>query len=97
MQRVTSKSASVNTPSPSLNKIPLPNAGNGSRRPSPVPNGGPKSAVPPLKKQGFQLQLPLLPGRPVAFKVPSEKDSPDEGTEWIMAKVVKSINNDRTR
>ena len=53
------------------------------------------------RKDNLSAQLPLLPGRPVAFLQPkkvsgsSKEDEP--GEEWILAKVVKCINGDRNR
>ena len=56
------------------------------------------------KKELYLDQLPLLPGRKVAFKVPvakhlTEKGGDDEGGEsdWILATILRNIMQDKMR
>lgn len=53
-----------------------------------------------LRKEALLDQLPLAPGRKVAFKVPPVKNSKgqeDEAEEWIMAIIKKGVHGDRLR
>lgn len=45
----------------------------------------------------YRDQLPLLPGRLVAFKRPRKTSDSSTEDHWIMAKVVKCISGDRNR
>lgn len=45
----------------------------------------------------YRDQLPLLPGRLVAFKRPRRPSDHNNEDQWIMAKVVKCISGDRNR
>lgn len=45
----------------------------------------------------YRDQLPLLPGRLVAFKRPKKTSDSSTEDQWIMAKVVKCISGDRNR
>ncbi|PLW07679.1 hypothetical protein PCASD_22819 [Puccinia coronata f. sp. avenae] len=45
----------------------------------------------------YRDQLPLLPGRLVAFKRPRKSSDSSMEEHWIMAKVVKCISGDRNR
>ncbi|MBW0533186.1 hypothetical protein O181_072901 [Austropuccinia psidii MF-1] len=49
------------------------------------------------KRINFRDQLPLLPGRLVAFKRPKKSSESGGVEDWIMAKVVKSIGGDKNR
>lgn len=50
------------------------------------------------RRTALRDQLPLLPGRLVAFRRPRKPDpSRPTSDEWIMARVVRSISNDKNR
>ncbi|KAH9445264.1 hypothetical protein MJO28_001568 [Puccinia striiformis f. sp. tritici] len=49
------------------------------------------------RRIAFRDQLPLLPGRLVAFKRPRKPSDTAGDDYWIMAKVVKCISGDRNR
>ncbi|EFP86951.1 hypothetical protein PGT21_031068 [Puccinia graminis f. sp. tritici] len=49
------------------------------------------------RRVAFRDQLPLLPGRLVAFKCPRKPSDHPAEEHWIMAKVVKCISGDRNR
>ncbi|OAV97016.1 hypothetical protein PTTG_00104 [Puccinia triticina 1-1 BBBD Race 1] len=49
------------------------------------------------RRVAFRDQLPLLPGRLVAFKRPRKPSENTSEEHWIMAKVVKCISGDRNR
>ena len=50
------------------------------------------------RRDALQDQLPLRPGRKVAFKVPKPKGEVDDGSDdWILATIVRSLSQDKAR
>ena len=74
---------------------------------SPLPprSGTPSTAYPQSagtknRRDGISDQLPLQPGRKVAFKVPAQKTGKAVGPEeedWILATIKRCIGGDRSR
>lgn len=51
-----------------------------------------------LRKEPYSDQLPLQPGRRIAFRVPAEKSGGvDQEVTWILATVKRCLNGDRSR
>lgn len=66
-------------------------------------NQVPLSREPRARREAWARQLPLLPGRKVAFHPPTNTSkaadlaSSGKDEEWILAVVTKSINQDKNR
>ena len=68
---------------------------------SATPSGLSREATSKHLKEFYSDQLPLQPGRKVAFKVPATKNAKgveeDNGDDWILAMIKRCILQDRMR